>query len=104
MRRLIGSMLSSSSSSEESWGESGEVAGRGTLSLIDEEAGALPLSFAGDSGSGVDAMYTVARTPFQSQINSLSVSSRNSVIRGSARRTTAIEAGVTSWLPTTQLR
>jgi len=71
--------------------------------MSDEEPVALPLSFDKDAGSNVEAMDTAVRTPFQSQINSQSVSSRNGVMRGSAHRTNEIEAGVNSSLPTTHI-
>ena len=80
------------------------MAGGGTLRVIDEEPDALPLSFDGDAGANVEAMDTAVRTPFQSQINSRSVCSRNGVMRGSARRTNEIKAGVISSLPTMQVR
>jgi len=71
--------------------------------MSDEEPDTL-LSFDGDAGSNVEAIDTAVRTPFQSQINSQSVSLRNGVMRGSARRTNEIEAGVNLSLPTTQVR
>ena len=71
--------------------------------MSDEEPDTL-LSFDGDAGSNVEAIDTAVRTPFQSQINSQSVSLRNGVMRGSACRTNEIEAGVNSSLPTTQVR
>ena len=73
--------------------------------MNDGELAAFPLafSFGGDSGSGVDTMNTAARTPFQSQMKSASVNSRKGVMSGSALRTVAIEEGVNSWLPATQV-
>ena len=85
--------MSSSSSSEVEWVESGESAGGRTLSRSDEEPEALPLSFDRDSGSAVEAINAAVRTPFHSQIKLASVDSRNGVIKGSARRIVVMVTG-----------